>query len=329
VRRLAIIGAGAWGTALATAAGRAGSRPLLWARSPEVAAAINRRHENPVFLPGIALDPGIAATTHLAIATRDADAALLAVPAQTLRTVLETHRLLLPAGLPVVHCAKGIELDSLALMSEIGREVLPASPFAVLSGPTFATEVARGLPTAIAIAGSDPELARALVTALGSTRFRPYLSPDPIGVQVGGAVKNVVAIACGIIRGRGLGENAKAALITRGLAEMIRLGRAMGARAETFQGLSGLGDLVLTATAIKSRNHLLGLMLGRGKDPGAATSGRRMVVEGVATAAAVVRLARRFAIEMPISEAVAAIVHDGAPIAPMIEDLLRRPLRSE
>jgi glycerol-3-phosphate dehydrogenase (NAD(P)+) len=328
VRRLAIIGGGAWGTALAAAAGRAGSRPVLWARNPEVVSAINERHENPGFLPGIALDPGIAATTELAIATRDAEAALLAVPAQVLRTVLETHRPLLPAGLPVVHCAKGIELDSLSLMSEVGREVLPRSPFAVLSGPTFATEVARGLPTAIAIAGPDPALGRTLMTALGSTRFRPYLSSDPIGVQVGGAVKNVVAIACGIIRGRGLGENARAALITRGLAEMIRLGGAMGARTETFQGLSGLGDLVLTATALKSRNHLFGLMLGRGEDPGAG-SGRRTVVEGVATAAAVVRLASRFAIEMPISEAVAAVLHDGVPIAAMIEDLLRRPLRSE
>jgi glycerol-3-phosphate dehydrogenase (NAD(P)+) len=329
VRRLAIIGAGAWGTALAAAAHRAGCRPVLWARSREVVAAINEHHENPLFLPGISLDPAIAATTEFAIATGDADAALLAVPAQILRTVLEFHHPFLPAGLPVVHCAKGIELDSLALMSEVGREVLPGSPFAVLSGPTFAAEVARGLPTAIAIAGPDPALGRALMTALGSTRFRPYLSSDPIGVQVGGAVKNVIAIATGIIRGRGLGENARAALITRGLAEMTRLGQAMGARAETFQGLSGLGDLVLSATALKSRNHLFGLMLGRGKDPGTATSGHRMIVEGVATAAAVVRLARRFAIEMPISEAVAAILHGGVPIAAMIEDLLRRPLRSE
>jgi glycerol-3-phosphate dehydrogenase (NAD(P)+) len=329
VRRLAIIGSGAWGTALAVAAWRAGSRPILWARNPDVVAAINNRRENPFFLPGVALDPSIAATTEFGAATAGADAALLVVPAQFLRGVLATYRHSLPPGLPVLHCAKGIELDSLALMSEVGSEVLPQSPFAVLSGPSFAAEVARDLPTAVAIAGHDAALARAFVTALGSTRFRPYLSPDPIGAQVGGAVKNVVAIACGIILGSGLGENARAALITRGLAEMARLGLAMGARSETFQGLSGFGDLVLTCTALQSRNHLLGLALGRGQSLAAAISGRPRLVEGVATAAAVARLAGRLGIEMPISAAVAAVLHDGEPIDAMIDRLLRRPYRSE
>jgi glycerol-3-phosphate dehydrogenase (NAD(P)+) len=329
VRRLAIIGGGGWGTALAVAARRAGSRPILWTRNREVVAAVNDRHENALLLPGVALDPKIVATTEFGTAIASADAALLVVPAQSLRGVLEAHRHHLRSGLPLLHCAKGIESSSLATMSEVGIAVLPASPFAVLSGPTFAAEVARGLPTAVAIAGHDASLARAFVTALGSPRFRPYLSPDPIGAQIGGAVKNVVAIACGIIVGYGLGENARAALITRGLAEMVRLGLAMGARAETFQGLSGFGDLVLTCTTLRSRNYMLGMALGGGQSLAAAMAGRRLVVEGVATAAAIARLAARLDIEMPISAAVAAVLYDGAPIEAMIDRLLRRPYRSE
>jgi glycerol-3-phosphate dehydrogenase (NAD(P)+) len=328
VRELAVIGAGAWGTALAVAARRTGSRPVLWTRNPALAAAVNDRHEN-ALLPGVALDPGIAATTEFEVAAAGADAALLVIPAQFLRGVLEAHHHQLPRGLPLLHCAKGIESASLAIMSAVGVEVVPASPFAVLSGPTFAAEVARDLPTAVAIASHEATLAGAFMTALGSPRFRPYLSPDPIGVQIGGAVKNVVAIACGIIVGRGLGENARAALITRGLAEMIRLGLAMGARAETFQGLSGFGDLVLTCTALQSRNYRLGMALGRGQSLAAAMAGRHLVVEGVATAAAVARLAARLDIEMPISAAVAAVLHDGKEIELMIDGLLRRPYRSE
>jgi glycerol-3-phosphate dehydrogenase (NAD(P)+) len=301
----------------------------LWTRSGDVVAAVNGRHENPFFLPGVALDPGIAATTEFGVATAGADAALLVVPAQFLRAVLEAHRHDLPKGLPLLHCAKGIESDSLVTMSEVGVEMLPASPFAVLSGPTFAAEVARDLPTAVTIAGHDAALAGAFMAALGSPRFRPYLSPDPIGAQIGGAVKNVVAIACGIIVGYGFGENARAALITRGLAEMIRLGLSLGAHAETFQGLSGFGDLVLTCTASQSRNYTLGLALGGGQSLAAAMAERRVVVEGVATAAAVARLAARRDIEMPISAAVAAVLHGGAPIEAMIDRLLRRPYRSE
>ena len=329
MRRLAIIGSGAWGTALAVVAWRAGSRPILWTRNREIAAAVNDRHENPLLLPGIALDPSIAATTDFDLAVAGADAALLVVPAQSLRGVLAAHCHHLPSGLPRLHCAKGIESGSLATMSGVGSEILPASPFAVLSGPTFAAEVARDLPTAVAIAGHDPALARAFMTALGSPRFRPYLSSDPIGAQIGGAVKNVVAIACGIIVGCGLGENARAALITRGLAEMVRLGLALGARNETFQGLSGFGDLVLTCTALQSRNYMLGMALGGGQSLGSAMAGRRLVVEGVATAVAVARLASQLGLEMPISAAVAAVLHDGAPIAAMIDRLLRRPYRSE
>ncbi len=230
MKRLAIIGAGAWGTALAIVAGRAGSSPMLWARDPEIVAAIGAQHENPFYLPGIALDPAIGANGDLEAAVVDADAALLVVPAQFLRAVLERLRRVAPPGLPLLHCAKGIEAGSLAMMSQIGAEMLPASPFAVMSGPSFAAEVARGLPTAVTIASADAALAERFMAALGSSRFRPYLSGDPVGAEIGGAVKNVLAIACGIVVGRGLGDNARAALITRGLAEMVRLGLCLGRR---------------------------------------------------------------------------------------------------
>jgi glycerol-3-phosphate dehydrogenase (NAD(P)+) len=329
VKRLAIIGAGAWGTALATVAHRAGTAPVLWARDPELAATINKRDENPAHLPSIALDPTITATTDIAAAVSGADAALLAVPAQFLRGVLERMRPNLPERLPLLHCAKGIETSSLARMSQIGADIFPESPFAVLSGPSFASEVARGLPTAVTIASDDRALAERFVAALGGGRFRPYLSTDPVGAEIGGAVKNVLAIACGIVVGRELGDNARAALITRGLAEMVRLGLALGARAETFGGLCGLGDLVLSCSAGLSRNYALGLALGRGQDLEAVLAGQRSVVEGVATAAAVARLAAKLAIEMPISEAVDAVLHRGASIALMTEELLRRPYRAE
>ena len=327
--RLAIIGGGAWGTALAVVAGRAGSGAVLWARDRDVVAAINQRRENPAFLPGIALDPAIAATTELAAAIDGAEAVLLVVPAQFLRGVLERLAPLLPAALPLLLCVKGIEGRSLKTMSEVVAELLPSAPVAVLSGPSLAAEVARGLPTAVAIASGDDALARFFVAALGSSRFRPYLSADPIGAEIGGAVKNVVAIACGIVVGRWLGDNARAALITRGLAEMIRLGLAKGGRAETFAGLSGLGDLVLTCGAIASRNHALGLALGRGTGLETALAGRRAVVEGVATAPAVVGLAARLGVEMPIAQAVEAVLHQGVSIAAMTERLLARPYRSE
>ena len=206
------------------------------------------------------------------------------MPAQFLRGVLGALRGRVRPGLPVLHCAKGIEIGTLATMSQIGAELLPGSPYAVLSGPSFAAEVASGLPTAVTIASADTAVAKLFMAALGGNRFRPYLSPDPVGAEIGGAVKNVLAIACGIVVGRGLGDNARAALITRGLAEMVRLGVAQGAQAETFRGLSGLGDLVLTCGAGQSRNHALGLALGHGHSLKAALAGRRSVVEGVATA---------------------------------------------
>jgi glycerol-3-phosphate dehydrogenase (NAD(P)+) len=329
VRRLAIIGGGAWGTALAIVARRAGSQPVIWARDPDVVAAINQRHENPLFLPEVTLDPAIAATDEIGAALQGAEAALLVVPAQFLRGVTKRLAPHLRRTLPVLLCAKGIEAGSLKTMSEIARDILPDCPAAVLSGPSFAAEVARDRPTAVTIASLDASLGRAFMTALGGSRFRPYLSQDPIGAEIGGAIKNVLAIACGIVVGRGMGDNARAALITRGLAEMIRLGEVKGGRAETFRGLSGLGDLVLTCTAPQSRNYALGVALGHGRSLAAALHGSRSVVEGVATAAAVARLGERFGIEMPIGERVDALLHRGASIDGMIDQLLGRPYRAE
>jgi glycerol-3-phosphate dehydrogenase (NAD(P)+) len=330
VKRLAIIGGGAWGTALAAVAARAGSRPALWARDPGVVAVINERQENPWFLPGIGLDRTISATTDMEAGIAEAEAALLVVPAQFMRGVLGQLAPLLPPALPLLLCAKGIETETLLTMSELAGELLPQAPLAVLSGPSFAAEVARGLPAAVTIASRDPGLARRFGAALGTDRFRPYVSQDPIGAEIGGAIKNVMAIACGIVEGRGLGDNARAALITRGLAEMVRLGQAKGAEPDTFRGLSGLGDLVLTCTAGQSRNHALGLALGRGASLAEALAVRqRSVVEGVATAAAVARLAAQLAVEMPINAAVDAVLHRGLPIDAMIEALLSRPRRNE
>jgi glycerol-3-phosphate dehydrogenase (NAD(P)+) len=329
VKRLAIIGGGAWGTALAIVARRAGSVPVLWARDRDVVAAINERHENPVFLSNVILDPEITATTDIGCAMASAEAALLVVPAQFLRDVIKTLSCHFRSGIPLLHCAKGIETGSLKTMSEVSAEIIPDAPYAVLSGPSFAMEVARDLPTAVTIASHDASLGRAFMVALGSSRFRPYLSNDPIGAEIGGAVKNVLAIACGVVCGRGLGDNAQAALITRGLAEMVRLGVAKGGHAETFRGLSGLGDLVLTCGAAQSRNYTLGFELGRGRRLGAVLHGRRSVVEGVATAAAVVRLGEQLGIEMPISEVVDALLHHGESIDAIIDLLLRRPFRTE
>lgn len=329
MRQIAVIGGGAWGSALALVAARAGANVGLWARDPAIVAAINQRHENPVYLPGVALDPAIAATNEPEVALSGADAALLVVPAQFMRDVLGRLKPMMPAGMPLLLCAKGIETETLRTMSELAGELMPNCRIAVLSGPSFAGEVARDLPTAVTIASRDPPLAETFVAALGTARFRPYRSPDPIGVEIGGAVKNVLAIACGIVEGRGLGDNARAALITRGVSEMIRLGVAKGAQAETFCGLSGLGDLVLTCTAGQSRNYTLGGALGRGMSLDEALAGRRSVLEGVASAAAAARLAARLQVEMPITAAVEGVLHRGMAINVMIEALLSRPYRSE
>jgi len=329
MNRIAVIGAGAFGTSLACVARRAGSEAVMWARDPAIAASIDAGKGNPIYLPDIALEPGIVATTDMAQALDGAGAVLLVVPSQFLRAASENLAAHLPAGVPVVLCAKGIERGSCALMTDVVAETLPDTPVAVLSGPTFAKEVALGLPTAVTLATLDAALGERLVGMIGSKAFRPYLSDDPVGAEIGGAVKNVIAIACGIMVGRGLGDNARAATMTRGLAEVVRLGRTMGARGETLMGLSGIGDLSLTCSGMLSRNLTLGVALGEGRSLDDILGERRSVTEGVATAGSVVELAARCDVDMPIAHAVNRIVNEGAEIDATIAEVLARPFRSE
>lgn len=325
---IGIVGGGAWGTALAAAAARAGRAVSLWAREEEVVASINAARENKRFLPGITLDPVITATSEAA-ALGTSDLVLLAVPAQHLRAVATDVAGHLKRAAPLVICAKGIELKSAALMSEVALAVMGDRRLAVLSGPTFAPEVARGLPSAVTLASADAALGEEVAAALGSATFRPYLSDDMIGAQIGGALKNVMAIAAGIAIGRGLGENARAAIMTRGFAEMVRLAMAKGARLETLAGLSGLGDLVLTCSSAQSRNFSLGQELGEGEPLQAILAGRDSVAEGVASAPAVVALGDKLAVDLPIAGAVDAVLHRDADIDETIAALLARPLRPE
>jgi glycerol-3-phosphate dehydrogenase (NAD(P)+) len=327
-QRIGIIGAGGWGTALALVARRAGRSAVVWAHEPEVADDINQKHANPLFLPGVALDPNIRATTDPAEAA-DADTVLLAMPAQFVRGLARRLAPRWRQGVPALICAKGVEQESGALMSEVVAEELPDAPIAVLSGPTFASEVARELPTAVTVAAKDPKLAAALAHTLGSSRFRVYTSNDIVGAEIGGAVKNVIAIACGIVSGRRLGDNARAALITRGLAEIIRLARAKGGEARTLMGLSGLGDLTLTCNAVQSRNFSLGVALGQGQPLAAILAERTTVAEGVFSASSVVALADRLKIEMPISAAIDAVLNRGADLDSTIAGLLARPVGTE
>jgi glycerol-3-phosphate dehydrogenase (NAD(P)+) len=328
IERIGVVGGGAWGTALAVAAGRAGRKATLWARRPEVVRALAEERANPRHLPGIGLDPAPEATADLGAAA-GCDAVLLVVPAQYLRGVCRDLRPLWRPGVPAVICSKGIELGTGALMTEVVATELPGAPLAALSGPTFAAEVARGLPTAVTLACSDRELGRGLVEALGSRSFRPYWSDDIVGAEIGGAVKNVLAIACGIVEGRRLGDNARAALITRGLAEIGRLGARLGARPETLFGLSGLGDLTLTCTSLQSRNTSLGKALGEGRALAEVLGERLSVAEGVASSAAVVELAGRLGVDMPICAAVDAILNRGADIGETIAAIMSRPFRAE
>jgi glycerol-3-phosphate dehydrogenase (NAD(P)+) len=324
IKHIGVVGGGAWGTALACLARRAGREATLWSRDPTIARSIAERRANPVYLPEIMLDAGIAAAADLKDLVA-CDVLLLACPAQAVRGLAAR----LPGDRPVVICAKGIETTTGLLMPEVLAEVLPDRPVALLSGPSFAEEAVRGLPTAISIATADPERGRGLAAALASGVFRPYWTHDLTGVALGGAVKNVLAIAAGIVEGRGLGSNAAAALITRGFAEMARLGQALGAELETLAGLSGLGDLVLTCHGPLSRNRSLGLALGKGQSLAHHMQGRRQVVEGEATAPAVLARAKRLDIEMPICAAVDAILHRGADLDQAIRGLLARPLRRE
>jgi len=327
---IAVIGAGAWGCALANVIARAGRSVTLAARTPESASLVARERTSPR-LPGIALDPRIdvVAANRVAADRRQVnDAVLLAVPAQDLRIAAAQLGQTIERGTPVVACAKGIERGTHKFMTEVISESLPAARPAILSGPSFAADVARGLPTAVTLAIDDGTQAAALAAALGSATFRPYHTTDTRGVEIGGAAKNVLAIAAGIVTGRGLGPSAAAALITRGFAELFRFGKAFGARPETLTGLSGLGDLVLTCSSPQSRNFALGVALGKGKPTDEAKAESRLA-EGAFTAPVLVEMANAKEVEMPIANAVAAILAGRASIAEAIENLLTRPFRAE
>ena len=324
IGRIGVVGAGAWGTALAQAAVRAGRKVTLWAREPEIVDMVNQIHENKAFLAGVALAPELVATGSLGDLA-PCDAVLLVSPAQHLRSsakALATH---LASHTPILICAKGIERETGKLMTEVASEAAPNLDFGMLSGPSFASEVARGLPVAVTLALKDAERAGILAHALSGPALRPYVSTDVIGVAVGGAVKNVLAIACGIVEGRGFGESARAALTARGFAEMMRFGMALGAKPETLSGLSGLGDLILTASSHQSRNFSLGVRLAQGGKRDAAMP----LAEGADTAEALLIRARAAKVEMPIAEAVAAILRGAIGVDEAIRGLLARPLKAE
>jgi glycerol-3-phosphate dehydrogenase (NAD(P)+) len=323
-----VIGAGAWGTALAQVCARAGLQVTLQAREPQVVASIAASRENTLFLAGVTLEAAITASADMA-ALAACDLILAVPPAQHLRASLSALKPYLKPGVPVVLCSKGVEQGSLKLMSEVAAEVLPGAPIAVLSGPSFAGEVARGLPTAVTLACEDEALGKAIGEAIAIPAFRPYLAADVIGAEAGGAVKNVLAIACGIVEGKGLGRSAHAALITRGFAELTRLAVALGGAAETVAGLCGLGDLVLTCSSPQSRNMSVGLALGAGQTLEQALAGKVSVAEGVASAPAVRALARSLNVETPICEAVAAVLAGEIDVDSAILGLLSRPLKAE
>jgi glycerol-3-phosphate dehydrogenase (NAD(P)+) len=319
--RIAVVGAGAWGVALANAAARAERSVTLVARDESAAAAIAKNRESPR-LPGIRVDPRVGMTAGL---PPEAEAVLLAVPAQALRQV--AARLQVAPAIPMIACAKGIEQKSLRFMTEVITETQPFARPAILSGPSFALDVAKGLPTAVTLAATDPTLAQDLARAIGVPTFRVYHSGDVRGVEIGGAAKNVLAIAAGIVTGKKLGASAAAALVTRGFAELARFGEALGGRPSTLMGLSGLGDLVLTCSSMQSRNYSLGVAIGQGVPPQRAGAGK--LAEGVFTASALVELAQSKGVEMPISGAVAAVLAGELTIDAAIEALLMRPFRAE
>ncbi|MES3030677.1 MAG: NAD(P)H-dependent glycerol-3-phosphate dehydrogenase [Pseudomonadota bacterium] len=323
-----VIGGGAWGTALALVCARAGLATTLYAREPEVVSAINEARENKTFLPGVVFDAPVRATSDLA-ELGETDFVLNVTPAQHLRGSLDAFRPYARAGVPMVLCSKGVEQGSLKLMTEVLNEGLPQASPAVLSGPSFAIDVAKGLPTAVTLACPDEELGFQLAAALSLPTFRPYLATDMIGAEIGGSVKNVLAIACGVVEGRGLGRSAHAALITRGFAEMTRVAVALGGEAETVAGLCGLGDLVLTCSSPQSRNMSVGLALGAGQTLEQALAGKVSVAEGVASAPAVLALANKLGVETPICAAVAAILAGEAKVDEAIAALLARPITTE
>jgi glycerol-3-phosphate dehydrogenase (NAD(P)+) len=325
-RTIAVLGAGSWGTALANVAARNGADTILWARDSSHVIEMRAERQNRRRLPGIALEANVFPSSNTDDIAK-ADIMLAVVPAQAVRALCEQMRPVLKTGTPIVVCAKGIERQSGLFMSDVVREVLPDHPPAILSGPSFADDVAKGLPTAVTLAAHDASLARELVVAIGIPSFRLYHSVDVRGVEIGGAAKNVLAIACGIAQGRELGASAGAALVARGFAELMRFGRAYGARPETLMGLSGLGDLVLTCGSTQSRNFSLGLALGRGEGLQQASGGK--LAEGAFTASILVEMARQKGIEMPIAESIDAVLAGRMSVREAIEALLMRPSRAE
>jgi glycerol-3-phosphate dehydrogenase (NAD(P)+) len=321
---IAVIGAGAWGTALALTCARAGRKVTLWEHDAANAEHLSKARES-LFLPGVRIADEIAVVSDLTAAAR-AQAILLVVPAQAVRSAAAKLAPLVASGTPVIVCAKGIERGSKQFMTDVVAACAPNVVPAILSGPSFAADVARGLPTAVTLAARDGALAKQLAHAIGSANFRPYHATDVRGVEIGGAAKNVLAIAAGIVAGRGLGASAAAALVTRGFAELARFGRAYGAKPETLMGLSGLGDLLLTCSSPQSRNFSFGMALGRGQRPGEIHGG---LAEGVFTAPVLLDMARERGVDMPISAAVAAVLNEQMSVDAAIDSLLTRPLRAE
>jgi glycerol-3-phosphate dehydrogenase (NAD(P)+) len=323
--KLGIIGGGAWGTALAQIASADRGETLIWAMESEVVQSINKRHENPVFLSGVRLNDSIRATGELD-EVGHCDALLVVTPAQHMRGLLERAPV---ADKPLILCAKGIEEQTGRLLHEVAMEACPGAPVAVLSGPTFAHEVAKGLPTAVTLAAQDFRLAEQLRDRIARPTFRIYISDDVAGAEIGGAVKNVLAIACGVVEGKSLGQNARAALIARGFAELRRFGLAFGAKLETLSGLAGLGDLILTCSSASSRNYSLGVGIGEGRSATELLSNRKTVAEGAFTAPVLARLAREKGVDMPIVEAVDALVSGRSNVDEVLDGLLSRPPRAE
>jgi glycerol-3-phosphate dehydrogenase (NAD(P)+) len=329
VTRVAVLGGGAWGTALADHLARCGRDVVRWARDPSVVAEINDTHKSEGFLPGHGLTATLGATTDLAAATRGAGVVLNSVPSHATRSVLEAASATIPGSALVVNSSKGIELGTLTFLSGVVKATLPGRGYVMLSGPSFAEEVASRQPTAVVAASLDPASAELAQALFSSPYFRVYTSDDVIGVEVGGALKNVIAIASGVLDGLGLGHNPRAALVTRGLAEMTRLGVALGADERTFAGLAGLGDLILTCTGGLSRNRSLGVALGQGQSLADWTAANRSAVEGVNAARAALTLAQSAGVELPITAQVAAVLFDAKPVKQAVSDLMERALKSE
>lgn len=328
MKSISIIGAGAWGTALAQVIANEGKDVTLWARNFDFASEINVLRENKSYLSGYTLSERITATSDFEIAC-EAEIILMVTPAQAMRKILTDMKPYINADHKLALCSKGIELSSGKLMSEVANDVLPKTPVAILSGPNFAEEIVAGKPAATTLACETEMIAQTIQSAIAAPNFRPYITNDIIGAQVAGALKNVIAIACGAAKGLNLGESARASLVTRGLAEIARLGHAMGAQYETFLGLSGVGDIMLTCSSEKSRNFSLGLELGMGKNIAEILESRTNVTEGVHTAEAALMLAKKHNVEMPISTAVHKCLNEGLPLDEALHAMLNRPVGHE